>query len=267
MLGFLDYYRVQLKTELAVQLQYRASLLIWLIGMVVEPVVYLVVWSTVAEAQGGSVGGTSAAQFAAYFIIGMLVNHATFTWVMWNYEYFIREGILAAALLRPIHPIHLDIAANIAYKLLTLVVLLPVAALLTLAFRPAFAFEWWSTLLFIPVLILAAALRFFVEWTLALGAFWMTRVSALNQMYFILFLFFSGRLAPLDLFPSFIQALSFFLPFRWILYFPIELLAGNQTPQQALIGIGALVGWLTFHLLILRFVWQRGVREFSAVGA
>lgn len=267
MIDFMTYYWVQLKTSWAVQFQYRASMVIWLIFMVVEPVIYLAVWSTVAEAQGGSVEGTTASQFAAYFITSMLVNHATFTWIMWNYEYYVREGVLSSLLLRPVHPIHADIAENVAYKAMTLTVLLPIAGLLSLAFRPAFAFEWWSTLLFIPVLVLAAALRFFVEWTLALAAFWMTRVSALNQIYFVIFLFFSGRLAPLDLFPDFVQSLSFFLPFRWILYFPIELLAGNQTPLQALVGIGALLGWLAFHLLIMRFVWQRGVKEFSAVGA
>lgn len=267
MSAFLEYYWTQLKTSLAIQFQYRVAMLIWLIGMVVEPVVYLIVWSTVAATQGGEVQGISAAQFAAYFLIGMLVNHATFTWIMWNYEYYVREGILSALLLRPVHPIHVDIAENIAYKLMTLAVLLPVAGLLAWAFRPAFSLELWSSLLFIPVLILAAALRFFVEWTLALAAFWTTRVSALNQMYFVVFLFFSGRLAPLDLFPGFIQTLSYFLPFRWMVYFPIELLAGNQTPQQAITGIAALAGWLAFHLLIMRFVWRRGVKEFSAVGA
>lgn len=267
MRAFLAYYWVQLKTSLAIEFQYRVAMLIWLIGMVVEPVVYLVVWSTVAQSQGGNVEGMDAGHFAAYFLLGMLVNHATFTWIMWEFEYRVREGILSALLLRPVHPIHKDVADNMAYKMMTLVVLLPIAGLLALVFRPTFAFEWWSTLVFIPVLMLAAGLRFLVEWTLALAAFWTTRVSALNQMYFVVFLFFSGRVAPLDLFPEWIQTLSYWLPFRWILYFPIELIAGNQTPQQALTGIGALAGWIAFHLLVMRFVWRRGVRQFSAVGA
>ena len=46
-----------------------------MIGMVVEPVVYLVVWSTIAEQSGGSVGGYTPATFAAYYIVWTLVRN------------------------------------------------------------------------------------------------------------------------------------------------------------------------------------------------
>lgn len=69
MAGLAEIYWVQFKTSLAVQLQYRASNLIWLIGRVVEPVMYLVVWSAVARAQGGSVGTFSPGDLAAYYIL------------------------------------------------------------------------------------------------------------------------------------------------------------------------------------------------------
>ena len=54
---------------------------------------------------------------------------------------------------------------------------------------------------FVPAILLAFVVRFFMEWTLALAAFWTTRVSALNQMYFMAALFFSGQIAPLELLP------------------------------------------------------------------
>ena len=38
------------------QFQYRVANYFYMIGMIAEPVIYLVVWSTVAEAQGGDVG-------------------------------------------------------------------------------------------------------------------------------------------------------------------------------------------------------------------
>ncbi len=49
-------YVQQFRTSLAVMLEYRASLLIWLISHLLEPLVYLVVWSAVSAAKGGSVG-------------------------------------------------------------------------------------------------------------------------------------------------------------------------------------------------------------------
>ena len=186
-------------------LQYRASLFIWMIGQVLEPLIYLVVWSTVSASRGGSVGDYTAAQFAAYYIAFMLVNQMTYTWIMWEYEYRIREGMLSPALLRPVHPIHADIAENISSKLVSLPVMLLIAAGLALIFKPSASPQLWALLAFIPAVLLAFLLRFLVEWTLAQAAFWTTRVSAINQVYFVLILFLSGQIAPLSLFPAPIQ--------------------------------------------------------------
>ena len=113
-------YLQQFKTTFATMVQYRASLFIWMIGHVLEPLVYLVVWSVVAESGGGSAGDYTAPQFAGYFIVLMLVENVSYTWVMYEYDYRIREGLLSSALLRPVHPIHADIADNISSKAITM---------------------------------------------------------------------------------------------------------------------------------------------------
>ena len=59
-------YIQQFKTTFASMLQYRASLFIWMISSVLEPLIYLVVWSTVSVSRGGSVGDYTAGEFAAY---------------------------------------------------------------------------------------------------------------------------------------------------------------------------------------------------------
>jgi ABC-2 type transport system permease protein len=262
-----EIYWVQFKTQLAVQFQYRAAMFIWLLGRIIEPVMYLVVWATVARAQGGAVGDFSVADLAAYYIVFMLVNQLTFTWIMWEYEYLIKDGTLAGLLLRPIHPIHRDIADNLAYKVLTTGAMLPVTALLIIVFQPAFNFQWWNVLAFIPALILAYLLRFLIEWTLAMAAFWTTRTNALNQAYMTAMFFLAGRLAPLELFPNFVQTLATVLPFRWMISFPVELLLGRLTVQAALAGLGMQTLWLVISLVILNRVWRAGVRQFAAVGS
>lgn len=267
MRAYLEIYSVQLKTQLAVQFQYRVAMLIWLIGMVVQPVVYLVVWSTVAEHRGGEVGGFTSGQFAAYYILLMVVNHATFTWIMWEYEYYVRDGTLAGLLLRPIHPIHRDIADNLAYKALTFVVVLPVAQLLAWLFHAEFHWQLWSAALFVPALLLAGLMRILAEWTLAMAAFWTTRVGGINQVYFVVLTFMAGVVAPLDLFPPLVRQAAYLLPFRWMIYFPLELALGRLSPQQALTGLGAQIGWIALLLVLLNAIWRIGVRRFSAVGA
>ena len=263
----LDVYRAQFKVSIAFQLQYRAALVIWLIGMVLEPLIYLVVWSAVARAGGGQAGNYTSADFAAYFIVMMLVNHATFTWIMHEFEYRIRHGQLSPKLLRAVHPIHADIAENVTYKLLTLAVMVPASVALILVFRPRFDPPLWAVAAFVPALMLAFAVRFLVEWTLALAAFWATRISAVNQTYFVALLFLSGQIAPLSLFPRWVELAASVLPFRWMVAFPVELLLGRLSPREALAGFGAQVVWLMLSLALLQGVWRASVRRYSAVGA
>ena len=267
MSGLADLYRQQFRTTIAVQLQYRASLVIWLIGQVLGPLVTLSVWTAVSGSGAGTAGGYGAADFAAYYIVLMLVNHLTFTWIMFEMEYRVRHGSMSLALLRPVHPIHADIADNVSYKLLTLPLLLAAAAVLVLGFRPAFSVPAWSAAAFLPALFLAFLLRFLMEWTLALAAFWTTRVTAVNQIYFVVALFLSGQIAPLALLPGAVRTAGMILPFRWTVGFPVELLLGRLSRMQALEGMAAQLAWIGLCLLVLRVVWRAGVRAYGAVGA
>jgi ABC-2 type transport system permease protein len=264
--GLVDLYIQQFKTTLASQVQYRAALVIWLIGHVLEPLIYLIVWSVVSTSTGSPVGGFTTGDFAAYFILLMLVNHVTYTWIMYEYEYRVRQGALSFALLRPVHPIHSDIADNVSSKLITLPGMLLTAVALALLFKPTFHFVPWAVVASLPALILAFLLRFLVEWTLALAAFWTTRVSAINQMYFVVVLFLSGQVAPLSLLPRALQVAGAVLPFYWTIGFPVELLLGRLTLTQACTGLAAQAVWVALSLVLVRFVWRAGVRAYSAVG-
>src|SRR5262245_6994408 len=128
-------YRAKFATEIAVQFAYRGALVIWLLGFLLEPTIYLVVWTTVAESQGGSVGGFTAGEFAGYFIVLMIVNQLTFDWHAFFMEWRVRTGDLSPMLLRPVHPIHHDVAEKLTVKTPTLTVLGPAADLLALPVR------------------------------------------------------------------------------------------------------------------------------------
>src|SRR5918997_831594 len=255
MTDLLVLYRAQFKTTIAEQFQYRGALVIWLIGLILEPVIYLSVWSTVARSQGGTVDGFTAADFAAYYLVALVVSQATFTWIMWEMEYWIRQGTLSPLLVRPVHPIHRHIASNLTFKLLTMAVVIPVVVVLAIVFRPNFTGSAWTVVAFFPALALAMALRFAVEWTLASAAFWVTRVSAINQLHFVVFLFLSGFAVPLDLLPVPARVLAEWLPFYRMLAFPVELLLGRLTSGQAAIGFAAQIVWLALAVSLLNAIW------------
>ena len=105
-----DFYVARGRTQIQSQFQYRVATYFWLIGMLAEPIVYLVVWTTIAEQQGGSVQGITTGEFAAYYIVWTLVRNMNIVFTPYGWEWRIREGELSASLLRPLHPLHDDIA-------------------------------------------------------------------------------------------------------------------------------------------------------------
>jgi ABC-2 type transport system permease protein len=260
------YYRRQFGSALAANLAYRGAVAIWVLTSIIQPLVFIVVWRTVAGS--GSTGGYTAAQFVAYFLVMMVVDHLTFIWHMWEFEYRIRMGSFSPLLLRPVHPVHHDVCENLSYKLVGLVGILPAAVLLAVLFEADLSgTSLASVAAFVPAVLLAMVLRFVVEWCVALSAFWLTKVSALNAVFFSLFTFLGGQFAPLEVLPGWMQTVAAWTPFPWTLAFPVEVLLGRRTGSDLLVGYAAQLAWALVAVLALRLLWSRATRRYSAVGA
>jgi ABC-2 type transport system permease protein len=262
----LDIYRAYFRVAVATQLQYRASGAIWMIWSILEPLIFLVVWSTVAIEQGGAVQGFGPHDFAAYYMVLFVVNHLTFSWVMHDMQFRIQFGHFSFALMRPVHPIHEDICDNVAYKLVMLVMTLPALVVLYVLFDPRFDTNVTAVLAFFPLLLTAFLMRFMFEWALALAAFWTTRVTALNQIYFSLLMFFAGRVAPIALLPPLLQTIAAKAPFYYMVGFPVDVLLGHVDTHDLWTGFLTQLFWLAGAWATVTFAWRRSVAQFSAVG-
>ena len=265
--ALIDYYMAKFQAEIAVQFAYRGAIFIWLISLVTTPLISLVVWTTVARENGGSAGGFTSGEYAAYFIAVMIVNNLTFTWVMWEMEYRVKNGMFSPVLLRPIHPIHNDVVTNLTFKLLTSIAMVPIAIALAIGFDAEFDTTVWHGLAFVPILLSAMFLRFFCEWTVRLAAFCITRTNTLNHLYGMTTFFLAGQVAPLSLFPDWLRVIASILPFRWMMAFPVDVILGRADGRDFLIGVGMQAVWIALAMLIMRVIWRRGVARYSAVGA
>jgi ABC-2 type transport system permease protein len=264
-------YRASLRVAIATMLQYRFAILIWAVWGFVGPLISLAVWTSVTSARSGPVGMSqggafSRADFAAYFLLFMIFSHLTMSWDAFEFAFRVRDGNLSPRLLKPIHPIHGDIAQNIAFKLTTSAMLLPVWVLLFYLLKPT-PLSPGGLLLAVPALLLAGALRYVLQYALAVIAFWTTRVEAINQLFFTLDSFLSGRIAPLALLPGWLGVAAVFSPFRSMGAFPVELALGRVAPADILPGYALQVVWLAAAIALFRALWSAGVKQYSAVGA
>ncbi|MGV3720129.1 MAG: ABC transporter permease [Actinomycetota bacterium] len=270
---YVHLYRANLKVGMALMLQYRFAVLIWGVWGFVGPLISLAVWTAATQARGGSVtnlanGATfDRADFAAYFLTFMVFSHLTMSWDAFEFAMRIRSGSLSQHLLRPIHPIHGDAASNISFKVVTGSMLLPIWLLLILILKPTPPASWEQAVLAVPALLIAGVMRYIMQYALAAVAFWTTRIEAVNQLYFATDSFLSGRIAPLSLLPGVLGAAAYYSPFRAMGAFPVELALGRVPPGEILPGFAIQLVWLAFSVLLLRVVWNAGVKQYSAVGA
>ena len=259
-------YAALIRNAWLVDLQYRASIVLWLLWGVAEPAIALGIWWTIAG--DGSVAGYARADFARYFFAVMLINQLTIAWDSWYLDRWIREGDLNYRLARPLHPAHEAVAENIAYKARTASVIL-VVWLLAAAAWPAvrLPFDPGRWAITAVAVLLAAAMRFFISFTTGLLAFWTTRATAIMELHARVSLFLAGRIAPLALLPPAVASVAGVLWFRSMLAFPVDLLTGAVQGTDAILrGLSGQIVWLAVWILAYRVAWTRGIRKYGAVG-
>lgn len=262
----LDYYLTLIKIAIQTQFQYRVMQYFYMIGMIAEPVIYLVVWSTIARAQGGSVGGYTPGAFAAYYLVWTLVRNMNIVFTPYGWENRIRSGMFSMDLLRPIHPLNNDVAYFAGMKVVVIILWIPLGLLLSIFFKPELHPAWYQVIGFFFAIWGAYLIRTMLLTLLGLITFFTTRVGAIFELFFAAELVFSGRLVPMSLMPPVIQRMANFMPFQWTFFFPIESLVAPMSLSHMLSGLGMQLLWITIGWVAVKLAWKISVRQFSAVG-
>jgi ABC-2 type transport system permease protein len=261
-----DYYVAGSRIGFQREIQYRGATFLNVLGFMIEPAIYLVVWRTVALEQGGAVGGYTVDDFTAYYIVWTLARvmnlaHAPYAW-----EWRIRGGRLNEMLSIPIQPFHRDFAYFIGSKFVWILMWIPMAAVLAATFQPRLDPRPAHVAGFLVAIWTGFAVRFLLLYLMGMITFWTTRGSAIFDLIVAGELLLSGRLVPLSLMPNWVQSVSNWLPFQWSFQFPIEVAIGRLSNVEILQGIGMQLVWIVGMGAAFAWVWPRAVRNYTAVG-
>jgi ABC-2 type transport system permease protein len=243
---------------------YRSEFLVWALTTNM-PLVMLALWSEVARE--GPVGQFGEKEFAAYFLATLVVRILTGSWVVWEMNTDIRQGELATRLLRPIHPFLHYATDNLGALPLRALLSLPVAVLgLVWVGRGHMTTDLAHAGIALVGIVGAWALVFSAMLLFgSLGLFWESSL-ALYDLWLGLFFVFSGYLMPLSFFPGWLRVLSWWLPFRYTLAFPVETMLGLESLGQSVRSLVVQWAYVAAFLGGALLLWRRGLARYAVFG-
>lgn len=228
-------------------------------------------WRTIyaGKADGANVAGYTLAAMTSYYLLVTVVDALTaVNEDDWQIAGDIKDGNISQFLLKPIDYLAYRLCLFLSGRLIYTVS----------AFIPVSIFIFWlrkffvgpaglsAFFCFLLSVIFTGLLQFFMSYTLALLAFWLLEVSTLIFIVFAFEYLAGGHLFPLDILPIGLQRLLDFTPFPYQLYFPVSIYLGQTRGADLWRGLMIQMGWVVAFYFIARFVWNRGIRKYSAVG-
>ena len=241
-------------------LEYRAELMFWVLSGSF-PLILMGLWQ---EAARSGQFELQPDDIVRYFLAVFVVRQLTVVWVIWDFEREVLEGKLSPLLLQPLDPGWRHFSSHLAERLARLPFIAALVGLFLLLYPAARQLPAHAVGGAIAI-GLAFCLRFLMQYTYAMVAFWVERATAIEQFSFLLYTFFSGMVAPLTLFPDTIRSVVFWTPFPYLIYVPASLLVG--LPVNIPKSMAITVAWCLIFWSLNRFLWRQGLKRYSGMGA
>lgn len=254
--------RTLLSVNNALMVEVRSEIFLWMLATAF-PLILMGVWIKAGESGKFPLG---AAEFAQYFTALFLVRQFTIVWVIYDFEYDVLQGRLSAFLLQPIDPVWRSVAAHTAERATRFPFVFAALGLVLLLIPQA---RWspslWDIAAGAAVTYMAFVLRFLIQYTFAMLAFWTERATSVEHVWFLAYLFLSGMLGPLDVYSPTMRMVADFTPFPLLVYYPTQVLLGR--PVDLVWVVGMLAAWSAVFFAVNRWMWRVSLKRYSAMGA
>jgi ABC-2 type transport system permease protein len=226
---------------------------------------YIALWD-----QRPHLGGYSEAQALTYVWIGQaLLAPTALMGGGFESELMerIRSGAIAVDLYRPADLQGWWLASDLGRAVFQLAGrgVLPVAAG-SLVFDLALPSDPVAWALFAVAITLGLVVSFAIRFMVGLSAFWLLDGAGVAQIVWIVALFFSGMLLPLNAFPGALSAVAQALPWAAVLQVPADVLLGRREGAGALAALGVQAGWAVALLAAGRLLQAVATRRVVVQG-
>lgn len=259
-------YWTSYRASLSSFLQYRINLALYAVGHTISIIALYFLWSAIYES-GHAIANYTFKEILSYYILIALlrltINEGTGMAFQTTNE--IKDGQVTPYLTRPFsYPLRqfVDVLAKTS---LNIIIVIPIVIVCSTLFGittylphgPAIMYGLaWSTL--------ALYLYIVIYFLIAVLSFWVDRAESYIYATIVFSNFFNGSLLPLDAFPGWFITINNWLPFKYLMYVPIQAFLGKH--QFSILELGIGLGWALFSSLAINVIWKRGLKKYESQG-
>ena len=247
-------------------LQYRLNFLMGRVRNIILLLTLYFLWTTIFSNKTTLFGFTNE-QILTYVLVGNFFYSLIFAHSDNDIADAIASGNLSSFLIRPINYLFYWFVRRLASRLMYLLMTILETGFFILLVRPDLQLPTAHNLLLALVaVVLATALFTFLDFSAGTLAFWTHRAYGPRFALRMLMDFTSGRMFPLNILPPMIFTVLNVLPFSFLIFFPLNLYQGRLGSLGIIQGFVTQILWTALAFLLMRELWQRGLRRYEAVG-
>lgn len=227
------------------------------------------VWRAVYAAKGNvTLGGYAFDAMMFYYILTVLIIKVVKS-SEWNLVALeIYDGSLSRYLVYPVSFLSYKFAAFLADALMAMMQFALTLLVFTITIGVPKEVSISATSAFCGFALMTVSMLFYFVMgsTLEMMAFWFDNVWNVVIMLGMAMIFFGGGLVPLSLFPPALREVAMLLPFFHMIAVPARLFMGTAGLPDFGYAVLVLTSWSVPAVLLLNFLWRRGLKQYTGVG-
>lgn len=257
--------------ELGLQsaMEYRADFLLSILSGSFAIIIQCFLW-TALYGSGGTLNfyGYTYGQMMTYTIMAGIVTKLIATGFEYEIADDIKNGGLNKFIVQPMNYFIYRISCFFGRKSLQLVFILVLAAAVMMIFNSFFSLDTdlGNMLLFLPPILAALVLNFFIFLCVSTLAFWLTEIWAAFLGMNLVINILSGGIFPLEIFGKGALKVFNLLPFKYTIYYPVSILNGRISSVEIMQGLLVQCVWIILLFLFSNLLWRSGMKKYVAVG-
>ncbi len=246
-------------------LYYRFDLLLYIFNFIVQITVYVFIWLAIYN-NGNQILGMSFEKITTYYCLVVSLSPIINWGINEMMGVSIREGEILRELLNPISYFQYYFGIRIGELIEASIVGFLTFVICSLLFGVLLPTKILDFIMFLVIVLLAIVIIYFFELIIGMSAFYTNSIWGVEIFKRAILSIFSGMIAPIGMFPEFLQKIANVLPFKDCIYTPISIYFGELSNIEILQVIFKQCIWIGIFYVVAKILFNKAVKNITING-